>query len=64
MERTTTAMATAGVTYPAWQAHLQIMGDVASALVPILSAVWLAVQIVGYVRRALAGGKDFGKLED
>jgi hypothetical protein len=36
---------------PIWEQHLQHFGSVAQSLVPILSALWLAVQIVAYVRK-------------
>ena len=51
MEKTTSGMAVAGVTYPAWQHGLDQAGAVAASLVPILSALWLAVQLVVYVRK-------------
>lgn len=51
LERVTGAVAGAGITLPVWERHLIHAGDIAAALVPILSALWLAVQILGYVRR-------------
>lgn len=51
LDRATSAVAGAGITYPVWQENLTQAGNVAQALVPILSALWLALQIMGYVRR-------------
>lgn len=47
----TNGMAGLGVTMPIWEQHLQHFGSVAQSLVPILSALWLAVQIVAYIRK-------------
>lgn len=49
MERGTTGLAAVGLTLPVWEQSLQHLGTVAAAALPILSAVWLAVQIVGFV---------------
>jgi len=43
--RATDAVAVGGVTLPAWWDALQTASVVAGALVPILSAAWLAFQI-------------------
>ncbi|WP_268902871.1 hypothetical protein [Paragemmobacter aquarius] len=36
---------------PVWWPSLERVSEVAAELVPILSAVWLAVQIAGYARK-------------
>lgn len=51
MIKATNGVAVAGVTLPAWLPTLEAASRVAGHLVPILSAVWLAVQIVRFVQR-------------
>jgi len=46
MIKVTNGVATAGILSPAWLPTLQEISSYAAALVPILSALWLAVQIV------------------
>ncbi|NBZ87917.1 hypothetical protein [Stagnihabitans tardus] len=50
LNRVTNGVAAAGVTLPAWEVHLQHAGVIAASVVPILSALWLAVQIVRFVQ--------------
>jgi hypothetical protein len=64
MDRTTTGVATVGVTYPAWETQLHHFGEVAAIMVPILSALWLAVQIVAFIIRQIRGTSHHGNLED
>lgn len=54
-DRATTGLAVGGVSLPAWWPSLDQVSSVAVELVPILSALWLVVQIVGYVRRLRRG---------
>jgi hypothetical protein len=54
LDRITNGVAGVGLTMPAWERELIHMGEIATALVPILSALWLAVQILGYARKRLA----------
>lgn len=49
LKRATDGVAVGGLTLPAWVGHLQDVSAVAAALVPILSALWLAVQIARFV---------------
>lgn len=51
MTKTTTGVAVGGVTMPAWLPDLEAVSAIAAHLVPILSALWLAVQIVRFVAR-------------
>lgn len=48
--KATNMVAVGGVTMPAWYSHLQAASSIAATLVPILSAVWLVVQIVRAMR--------------
>lgn len=50
MTKTTNGVAAVGLTFPAWENHLQHAGAVAASMVPILSALWLAVQIARFVQ--------------
>jgi hypothetical protein len=50
-EKATNYVAGVGVTLPAWEHSLDQLGTVATAMVPILSALWLIVQMVFYVRK-------------
>lgn len=52
--RATNGVAVGGVTMPAWMPTLAEASNTAAALVPILSALWLAIQIVGYARKRMA----------
>lgn len=49
MKRTTDGVAGLGITMPAWLPQLETASAVAAALVPILSALWLALQIGRFV---------------
>lgn len=51
MDRATSGVAAAGVTMPAWLPELDRASVVAAQLVPILSAAWLALQIVRFLAR-------------
>lgn len=57
-DRATSSLAVGGVTLPAWWPSLDQASSVAVQLVPILSALWLIVQIVGYVRRLRRGAAE------
>lgn len=46
IERTTTAVAGAGILSPAWIPALKDASEFAGQLLPILGVVWLVVQIV------------------
>lgn len=48
--KSTNIVALAGVSLPAWWPALQATSEVAGALVPILSAAWLVIQIVRFLR--------------
>lgn len=54
MVKTTNGIAAAGISLPAWWPSLEATSSVAAQYVPILSAVWLFVQIV----RQLAKWRD------
>lgn len=54
MMRVTNGVAVGGITMPAWVPSLGEVSGVASDAVPILSALWLAMQIVGYARKRWA----------
>lgn len=47
-ERTTDGIAIASVTSPVWLPGLQHISETAALVVPILGAIWLVVQILGY----------------
>jgi lysozyme len=51
MTKTTTGVSAVGVTLPAWWPTLEGASNVAVLLVPILSALWLLVQIVTFARK-------------
>ena len=51
MSRITNTVAAGGVTMPVWWPSLGDVAGVSAQLVPILSAVWLVIQIIGYVRK-------------
>lgn len=52
MDRATTGLAAGGVTMPAWLPDLAHASVIAAQLVPILSALWIGLQIVSFcVRR-------------
>jgi len=48
-ERTTNVVAAGAVTSPWWIETIGGVSDVAQALLPILGAIWLIVQIIGYI---------------
>lgn len=55
--KVTNGVAVGGLTLPAWLPALDAASNVAALLVPILSAVWLAVQIWRFVSQwRRAGG--------
>ena len=58
LERITNVVAVGGVTYPGWEAQLQHVGAMADALVPILSASWLVLQMVLTLRKKLREGRQ------
>lgn len=51
IDHSTTAIASAAVASPIWLPSLKVVSDVAALLLPILGAVWLVVQIAGYIIR-------------
>lgn len=51
MDRSTDVVAGAAVMSPIWLPWLQQTSEIAGLLVPILGAVWLLVQILGYIKR-------------
>lgn len=51
IRRVTDGVAVGGLSMPVWWPSLERVSEVAADLVPILSAVWLAVQIAGYARK-------------
>jgi hypothetical protein len=51
LDRSTDTVAVAAVVSPFWLPVLQDVSTLAALFVPILGAVWLIVQIVGYLRR-------------
>lgn len=51
IDQSTNAVATAAVSSPVWLPSLRDTSEVAGLFLPILGAVWLTVQIVGYVVR-------------
>ncbi len=53
--KTTNVVAAGGITSPAWLPTLETASQVAANLVPILSAVWLVIQIGGYIRKRVSG---------
>lgn len=50
-DHATTYVASAAVTSPLWLPSLKDVSEVAGLLLPILGAVWLIVQIGGYILR-------------
>lgn len=54
LDRITTGVAAGGVSLPLWEQGLVHVGSVAQSMVPILSALWLLVQIGGYIRKRWA----------
>jgi len=55
LDRVTNGVAAGGVSMPVWFPALQDVSGAAVHLVPILSALWLAVQIVTHIRRGRKG---------
>lgn len=51
IDHTTTTVASAAVTSPFWLPSLKEVSDVAALMLPILGALWLVVQIGGYIIR-------------
>lgn len=51
LKRVTDGVAVGGMTLPAWWPSLEVASNVAAQLVPILSAMWLAAQLFGYLRK-------------
>lgn len=51
MVRTTNGVAAGGIAMPLWVPSLAEVSNGAAALVPILSALWLLLQIIGYARK-------------
>ena len=51
VDHSTTAIAAVAVSSPFWLPGLKTVSEVAALLLPILGAVWLVVQIAGYIIR-------------
>lgn len=51
IERTTTAVAGAGILSPAWIPALKDASEIAGLVLPILGVVWLIVQIITRIMR-------------
>lgn len=51
MIKATTGVSTFGITLPAWWPTLEATSNTAVLLVPILSALWLGLQIGGFLRK-------------
>lgn len=49
MNQTTNGIATAAVLSPLWMKSLEELSAIASMVLPILGALWLAIQILGYL---------------
>lgn len=54
MKRATDGAAIGGLAMPVWLPSLDQVSTVAAQLVPILSAAWLAVQILAFIKRRLS----------
>ncbi len=54
---TTNGVALFGITLPAWLPSLDAVSTFAGQMVPILSAIWLIVQIWRFVARWSANGQ-------
>jgi GH24 family phage-related lysozyme (muramidase) len=61
MIKTTTGVSAVGVTLPAWWSALEGASNVAVLMVPILSALWLLVQLISFARKHW---KEYRKAED
>jgi hypothetical protein len=57
LTKATNALALGGVSLPAWWPGLQETSEVSVLLVPIVSLVWLVVQIVRFLRTPPDTGK-------
>lgn len=55
LDRATTGVAVGGVTMPSWFPSLQHASETAAQLVPVLSALWLAVQLFEWARKRMKG---------
>lgn len=60
MTKATTVVAAGGVTMPAWWPTLPEASNWAAQMVPVLSAVWLLIQIVGWMRRQWRDSEEGG----
>jgi hypothetical protein len=49
IHQSSNVVAVGAVTSPLWLEQLQQWSDLAATIVPILGAVWLAIQILGYL---------------
>ncbi len=58
MNRMTTGVAVAGMGMPAWMPSLDAVSGAAGLAVPILSAIWLGVQIARFVQGWIKGAKE------
>lgn len=51
VDRVTDGVAVGMVSSPVWLPGLQQVSEIAALVVPILGAIWLLVQILGYLTR-------------
>jgi Na+/alanine symporter len=49
VDRVTDGVAVSAVTSPVWLPGLQQLSELSGLVVPILGAIWLIIQIVGYL---------------
>lgn len=49
IQQSSNVVAIGAVTSPLWLEQLQQLSDIAATVVPILGAIWLAIQILGYL---------------
>ncbi|WRH62027.1 MAG: hypothetical protein RSE12_16895 [Fuscovulum sp.] len=49
--KTTNGVAVAGITMPSWMPTLSEASVFAADVVPILSAIWLLIQIIRFLRK-------------
>ncbi|HBD90231.1 MAG: hypothetical protein A2092_15785 [Rhodobacteraceae bacterium GWE1_64_9] len=57
LTKATTGVATGGITMPVWWPTLSDTSNWAAQMVPIVSLIWIVLQIVFVVRRRMRGEK-------
>lgn len=55
LAKATTGVATGGITMPVWWPSLSETSNWAAQMVPIVSLIWIALQILIVVRRRMRG---------